>query len=156
MRKVRIVCVGNTKDDYIKTGCGIYQKRLKRYCDFKFEYIKESNQRDKSSTKALCEEEARLQKIVTPGQWNILCDDQGESLTSTSLAQKFSLWTNRGNSHFNFLIGGAYGVSDTVKQQANYILSLSRLTLTHQMVRLLLIEQIYRSFTIIKGENYHH
>ena len=156
MRNIRIISVGATRDSYIKDGCSIYQKRLKRYCRFSEEIVKEVGYSKKSMNACHQEEEERLSKKLSPNHLTILCDEKGKDLSSEELAGYFQKWSNGGYSHFDFLIGGAYGVTPAIKKRADFVLRLSKMTFTHQMVRLVLIEQIYRSFTIINGENYHH
>jgi len=156
MRKVRIICVGKTQDKYLQEGIAIYEKRLKRYCTFEIQVVKEANYNKASKALCLAEEGARLLKLISSKNFTVLCDEQGKSFSSPGFAQQFNRWATQGYSQFDFLIGGAYGFSPEVKAVANMAISLSAMTLTHQMIRLFLAEQIYRSFTILKGEKYHH
>lgn len=156
MRKVRILCVGKTQDSYIQEGVFIFEKRLKHYCDFQFQVVKEANYRTGTKQQCLEEEGKRLMKLINPSNFTVICDEHGKKMTSVQFAEGFTKWANQGFSQFDFVIGGAYGFSEEVKQSANLVLSFSPMTLTHQMFRLFLIEQIYRSFTIVKGEKYHH
>jgi 23S rRNA (pseudouridine1915-N3)-methyltransferase len=83
-------------------------------------------------------------------------DECGEQYDSVSFSKNFQQWVNLGKKKLIFLIGGPYGLSKNIKNRANIILSLSKMTFTHQMVQLFLVEQIYRAITLINGENYHH
>lgn len=156
MRKVRIICVGKNQEPYLKQGLAIYEKKLNRYCNFEFIHVKEASYRSGIKKNWLAEESDRLLKYYTSDNFSIVCDEKGKQLKSTEMANEFIKHSNHGFSRFDFYIGGPYGLSNQFKKQANLIFSFSTMTMTHQMFRLVLIEQIYRSFTIIKKEKYHH
>ena len=156
MRKINIICIGKKQKTYIDEGLAIFDKRLRRYCVFQTVFIKEANYRSGTQLQWLTEEGKSLMKHISPDHYTIVCDEKGTSITSLQLSKKFNLWANNGYSQFDFIIGGAYGLSSEVKTSADLILSLSAMTMTHQLVRLILAEQIYRAFTIIRGEKYHH
>ncbi len=98
----------------------------------------------------------KLLKAISSDHVTIACDEKGKLLTSVELSNRFVQWANQGQSKFDFVIGGPYGLSDRVKRAADFRLSFSPMTMPHQLVRLVLIEQIYRAFTIIRNEKYHH
>ena len=156
MRNVRIICVGKTQDKYIKTGLEINKKKVKRYCKLEWVTIKEANYSSGSIHQWQKQEAEKISKHLNPRNFSIFCDETGESISSVKLADHFNKWSNQGHSGFDFYIGGAFGFSKEIKKQANYLLSLSQMTMTHQMVRLFLIEQIYRAYTIVRKEKYHH
>lgn len=156
MRKIRIICVGKNQEAYLRDGIRIYEKKLKRYCGLNWVFSKEASYGRGSEQQWLQEENKRLSKIINPDAFSIACCDRGQSLTSMALAEKFRVIANRGRSEIDFYIGGPFGLPKEVLDRSNMILSLSEMTFTHQMVRLILIEQIYRAFTIINNENYHH
>ena len=93
---------------------------------------------------------------IKPRDLVVLLDERGVSLTSIEFSSKIQQWMVQGHQRLIFIIGGAYGVNEELKKKANIVLSVSSFTLTHQMIRLFLVEQIYRAMTIIKNESYHH
>ena len=156
MRKIRVISVGKIKEPYLQDGLKIYEKKLSFYCDFSAIHVKESSYKNSDRQKAIDSEADRIQTIVKSNQITVACDEKGKTFNSISFAKLFANWSNQGNSNIDFLIGGAYGLSDKIKSQSSLSLSLSSMTMTHQMVRLFLTEQIYRAFTILNGEKYHH
>jgi len=156
MRKIRIITVGKTQDKYIRDGVAVFEKKLKHYCELNLVVVKEANYANGSAQQWNQEEGQKLIKLMNPRHFTICCDEKGSSFDSIQLANAFQNWSNTGYSTLDFLIGGAFGFSDEVRSKANIVLSLSPMTLTHQMVRLFLIEQVYRAFTIIRNEKYHH
>ncbi len=156
MRKIRIICVGKTQDAYLLDGLKVFEKKLKRFCSFSWIYIKESVYKKGNESQWLEDEQSRLGKVIVPGNFTIACDEKGKSHSSIQFAKLFQTIANSGHSQIDFIIGGAYGLPEKITKEANLKLSLSEMTFTHQMIRLLLIEQIYRAFTIIKNIKYHH
>ena len=156
MKKIRILCVGKTKEHFLTEGIELFAKKLGRYCDLSTVIIKEARYVSGNSHQWLKFEEEGILKHLRSKNFTIICDERGKQLSSINLSKSFVKWANQGYSHFDFVIGGAYGFSDEIKKKANFLLSFSPMTMTHQMFRLFLYEQVYRSFTIIKGEKYHH
>ncbi len=156
MRKIDVLCVGKNQQDYIKKGLELFEKKLKRYCKFNIQYIKEANYHSGKNNKWLEEEGNRISKYILNGGYTIACDENGKSFNSVAFADKLMQCANQGFSHLQFIIGGPYGLSEKIKADAHLRFSLSAMTLTHQMIRLILIEQIYRAITIINNEKYHH
>lgn len=156
MRKIRIICVGKTQDTYLLEGIKIFEKKLKRFCSFSWVFIKEAAYKKGNKSQWLSEENERLLKTVDPRHFIVACDEKGHAHTSPKFAKLFQSIANSGHSHIDFIVGGAYGLPQEILQRANLKLSLSEMTFTHQMIRLLLIEQIYRAFTIINNIKYHH
>ena len=156
MRKIRIACIGKTQEKYIKSGLEIFNKKVNHYCKLEWITIKEANYASGNIQQWQGQEAEKISKLIQPRNMTVFCDETGQELPSVKLADLFTNWSNNGYSGFDFFIGGAYGFSEEIKKKANFLLSLSQMTLTHQMIRLFLIEQIYRSFTIIRKEKYHH
>ena len=156
MRKIRVICVGKTQDAYLLEGIKVFEKKLKRFCSFSWIFIKEAAYKKGKKNQWLSEECTRLQKAIDSRNYIIACDEKGRSYTSPSLAKQFQSIANSGHSQIDFIIGGAYGLPEDILKKANLKLSLSDMTFTHQMIRLLLIEQIYRAFTINNNIKYHH
>lgn len=155
--KIRLISIGKTQDTYLQEGMKVYLDRLKHYG--KFEYvelpaIKNSGKLPMDKLKE--EEERKFLEITEQGEWIILLDEKGKQPSSRELACKMEQLFNRGGKSVVFIIGGAYGFSPGMYNRANEKLALSRMTFSHQMVRLIALEQIYRGFTILRGEKYHH
>ena len=155
--KITLLVVGKTTDKYLIEGIEKYTKRLIHYCKFQIVEIPELK-----NTKSLSEEQQKekeaeliLQKITTTDHV-ILLDEQGKQFTSIEFSKEINKWMNQSVSSVVFLIGGPYGFDQKIKNRANAEISLSKMTFSHQMVRLFFVEQIYRAYSILKGEPYHH
>lgn len=149
MITVEIIAVGKIKEKYLRDAFDEYKKRLSRYCNFK---ITEISDFPDSSSAVMREGELILPKIK--GLCVPLCVE-GKQLSSEELADFISKSEVDGISHITFIIGGSNGLSDEVKSKGKLKLSFSKMTFPHQLMRVILIEQIYRSFKIINNENYH-
>ena len=155
--KIAFLTVGKTEDAYLKDGFEKYVKRLKHYAKLSVIEIDELK-----NTKALTQEQQKskeadlILKKITPQDYVILLDEKGTQLTSEKFAAYIDKKAITSVSNLVFVVGGPYGFDNTVYARANDKLSLSAMTFSHQMVRLFFIEQLYRAFTIIKGEPYHH
>ena len=155
--KIALLTVGKTDRDWVKQGLDIYVSRLKHYISFSINEIPElknvsAMSRDQIKTK---EGELILKNIKNTDDV-ILLDEHGKEYSSTEFASLLQNKINYEGKDIVFVIGGAYGFSDAVYKRANSKISLSRMTFSHQMVRAIFAEQIYRAFTIMKGEPYHH
>jgi 23S rRNA (pseudouridine1915-N3)-methyltransferase len=155
--KVTLVVIGKTDKDYLKKGIDIYGKRLFHYLPFEIKTIPDIKNSKNLTTEQQKEKEGVLiLNQVTSTDHLILLDEKGEELSSVN----FSKWMEKrmvaGTKHLVFVIGGPYGFSPAVKERANGKLSLSKMTFSHQMVRLIFIEQLYRAMSILNGEPYHH
>ncbi|MBF1688006.1 MAG: 23S rRNA (pseudouridine(1915)-N(3))-methyltransferase RlmH [Selenomonas sp.] len=157
--KITIVCAGKLKEKYLRDGIAEYEKRLRPYADLRTIEIIEERMKDRPSPaekdEVLRREGERLSSQIPQGAYLIVLDVGGEEMSS----EKFSAWIDRlmlmGESHIAFLIGGPFGLSDELRQRADLRLSFSQFTLPHQLIRLFLMEQIYRSFKISRHEPYH-
>ena len=154
-----VVCIGKLKDAYLREGVAEYVKRMRPYGGITITELNESKIGDKPSDvdrkQVVAEEGDRLLKGVPKNAYTVLLDVYGKTMSSEELAKTVSKLEVDGVSDMAFIIGGAFGVSDTLRQTANYKLSFSPMTFTHQMVRLLLVEQIYRASKINRNEPYH-
>jgi 23S rRNA (pseudouridine1915-N3)-methyltransferase len=155
--KVKLLVIGKTDEPYIRKGLEEYESRVKRYLSFEMVEIpglKNALHMSKQEWKA--KEAAKILPFLSPPDIIILLDEKGKEMTSVEfssfLNQKFC--TSARN--LVFIIGGPYGFDDTVKKMAGFRLSLSRMTFSHQMVRLFFLEQLYRALTILRNESYHH
>lgn len=157
--KISIACVGKIKERYLEAGIAEFTKRLTPFCKLETLSINEEKMPDNPSPaekeQVLERETQRLLGIIPQNSYVILLDVIGKQLSSPELAAKIDSLTLAGHSHITFVIGGAFGYTDALRKRADLALSFSKMTFTHQMIRLLLIEQIYRAFKISRGEKYH-
>ena len=155
--KITFITVGKTEDAYLKEGIEKYVKRLKHYTRLELVDIPELK-----NTKALTEEQQKnkeaelILKKVTSQDHLILLDENGLEFTSVQFANYINKRSVTSSANLIFVVGGPYGFDQSVYARANDKISLSRMTFSHQMVRLFFVEQLYRAYSIIKGEPYHH
>lgn len=155
--KITLLTVGKTDKDWVKKGLDIYVSRLKHYISFNITEIPELKNVSALTTAQIKQKEGELiLKNVRSADELILLDERGSMLSSVEMAKKLQDKITYSGRDIVFVIGGAYGFSDDVYDRADSKISLSKMTFSHQMVRVIFVEQLYRSFTIIKGEPYHH
>jgi len=152
--KILLLYIGKTSESYLVEGISIYVKRLSNYISVNEAFVPTSSQKDKK--KAQEEEESLISRQLLTGDFVVALDERGKQLSSTELAGQAEQWMSRSIKRVVFVVGGAYGFSKGFIEKVDFLLSLSKLTLTHQMVRLVLAEQLYRAMTIIRNEKYHH
>ena len=145
--KITLIAVGKLKEKFLVAGVAEYVKRLRKFARIEVGEVPEC--------RTLEEEGRRILSMVPPNSWLCVLDVSGVELSSEDFANKIAALTLDGVSDLTFAIGGAFGVSDELRRAADFRLSLSRMTLTHQMARLVLVEQIYRAFKINRHEPYH-
>ncbi|MDT8441631.1 MAG: 23S rRNA (pseudouridine(1915)-N(3))-methyltransferase RlmH [Desulfuromonadales bacterium] len=155
--KLHLLCIGKLSEPWLRDGCQQFAGRLQHYLPLTITELKESKTGRKPDLPRIVAEEgtALLQRVGSGGPL-IALDARGKSLDSPGLAGLLDRQMLDGVPQLTFLIGGPYGLSDAVRDRADRLLSLSALTLTHQMARLLLLEQLYRACTILRNEPYHH
>ena len=152
--KCELFFIGKTTEKYLQEGIEQYLQRLKHYLPVSITIIQSGAGTDPLKViQAECED---VLSRIKPRDLVVLLDERGVSLSSIEFSSKIQQWMVQGHQRLIFIIGGAYGVNEELKKKANIVLSLSSFTLTHQMIRLFLVEQIYRAMTIIKNESYHH
>jgi len=155
--KIIFLTVGKTEDAYLKDGIDKYVKRLKHYTKLEMMELNELK-----NTKALTPDQQKTKeaemilKKITPLDHVVLLDENGTEYTSQQFAAYLNKKAISSTPNLVFIVGGPYGFDQSVYQRANDKLSFSRMTFSHQMIRLFFAEQLYRAFTIIKGEPYHH
>lgn len=155
--KLTLLFTGKTSYDYLEKGISNYEKRIKRYIDFEIKVIKDFKASKSMPPKTVKKKEGEhIFKHLNKTDVLILLDEKGKLFTSREFAQYINNKTITGVKRLVFLIGGAYGFSDEIYKRANGKVSLSKMTFSHQPIRLLFTEQLYRAFTIIKGEPYHN
>ena len=156
MIKIKLVCVGKIKENYFVDAVKEYEKRLSRFCQFQIKEIKEENFNDnptESQIKSIIKKEGENILREIKGEV-VLLDIQGKEYSSVEFANFLKSNIDKG-AEITFIIGGSYGVSEEVKKMATNRISFSKMTFPHTMFRVMLLEQIYRAFTIINGAKYH-
>lgn len=160
MLRVNIICIGKIKEKYLTEAVGEYAKRLSAFCKFTVtelaeERIKNNNPNEAQIAEVLSAEGKRILQKTGAGDYVVAMCIEGKQLSSEELSQTLDGVAVSGKSTVDFIIGGSYGLSDSVKQRADLRLSMSRMTFPHQLARVLLSEQIYRAFEISTNGKYH-
>ena len=154
---IKLIAVGKTDNPALQQLISTYEKRLSYYINFELQLLP-----DIKNNKSLSEEQQKIKEgelilsYVEPSHHLILLDERGKEYTSIAFADELQKKMNTGIKQLTFVIGGPYGFSQAVYQRSNSKLSLSKLTFSHQMIRLFFVEQLYRAFTILRNEPYHH
>jgi len=149
--------IGKTDQAYLRNGVDDYVKRIQRYIPFKIELIPGIRQSGKLNQDELIQAEGEaVLKRIRKDEYLVLLDERGVAMTSVDFSEFLQEKMSYDRRDMVFLVGGAYGCSKDVYRRANSRISLSRFTFSHQLVRLLFLEQLYRALTIIRGEPYHH
>ncbi|MBR5316129.1 MAG: 23S rRNA (pseudouridine(1915)-N(3))-methyltransferase RlmH [Firmicutes bacterium] len=156
---ITVICIGKLKEKYWTAAIDEYSKRLKGYCNLDIVELKESRLPDKAGpAEELAVKEAEGEEIlkrIKDNQYVITLEVKGKMLSSEKLAEKVETLGIDGHSNVVFVIGGSLGLSAAVSKRANFKLSFSEMTFPHQMMRVILLEQVYRAFKIIRNEAYH-
>ena len=157
--KFRIITVGKLKEKYLKDGIAEYLKRLQRYATVEIIEVADEQTPDSASEmeelQIKAKEAQRIHKYIKEDTYLIALAIEGTMLTSEQLAEKIEQLGISGKCHITMVIGGSLGLDKSILQQADLLLSFSKLTFPHQLMRLILVEQLYRSYRIMKGEPYH-
>ena len=157
--KITVITVGKIKEKYLKDAIAEYSKRLSKYC--KLEIIEVADEKTPDNASEVVEdairskEAERILKYVKDDAFVFTLEINGKQLSSEELADKIDKLGVQGTSHIIFIIGGSIGLGQDVLQKSNFALSFSKMTFPHQLMRVVLLEQIYRSYRIINGEPYH-
>ena len=149
---IKIICVGKLKEKYWVQACEEYQKRLTKYTNL--EIIEVADEKIDEAKLALEKEKERIEKNINPKDYLVTLEIDGEELTSEQLSERINKIFIQ-NSNITFVIGGSYGIHPDIKRNSNFHLSFSKLTFPHQLFRVLLLEQIFRSYKILNNEKYH-
>lgn len=157
--KIKIICVGKIKENFYKDAILEYSKRLSRYCILEVVEVEDEKTPDKASENECSlikkKEGQRILSHIKDNEFIVTLEIEGKKLTSPGLAKKLEEITVLGNSTIDFIIGGSLGLSDEIKNKADLKLSFSDMTFPHQLMRVILLEQIYRAFKINNNEPYH-
>lgn len=154
---ITFIQIDKTQDSYLNEGMAIYLKRLKNYCSLDVITINvPKNVRLKTEKEQKTEEAKLILNELKAGDNLVLLDEKGKQMSSQEFAQFMNQKQNSGIKRLVFLIGGPFGFDQKIYERANFKLGLSQMTFSHQMVRLFFLEQLYRAYTILGGEKYHH
>jgi len=155
--KLLFLSIGKTKDPSIKSLISDYSTRLKRYFPCEIIELKEDkNISSKDRGKIIKKEGEKLLEYIKPGSFTFVLDEKGKNYITREFSKFFEGKLSGGFKQITFIIGGPFGISEEVKKKASSLFSLSKLTFTHEMSRVILLEQVFRAMTIIKGERYHY
>jgi 23S rRNA (pseudouridine1915-N3)-methyltransferase len=152
--KLRVLLVGRTERGFVSDGFAHYLERVKRSVPVDVVVLPEAGGGDAVHQQRV--EATRILAALTPGERVVVLDERGGALTSVQFAERLGSWRDQSVRQVTFVVGGAYGMTDEVRQRADLLLSLSAMTFPHQLVRVLFAEQLYRAFAILAGRPYHH
>ena len=151
--RITLLWVGKTKNGLLLSLIDDYWERLSHFCELSLIEIRSAQEEDRG--RLVTKEAQKILAKIEPNDFLILLDSQGKNLTSQEFSEQLSSYRDRSPAKLVFVIGGHWGVSPAVRKRANELISLSRMTFNHEMIRLFLLEQLYRSFTIIHRIPYH-
>ncbi|MBT2623266.1 23S rRNA (pseudouridine(1915)-N(3))-methyltransferase RlmH [Chryseobacterium sp. ISL-6] len=155
--RINLLCIGKTDDKEITSLISYYLTRLPKHWNFEIVEIPDIKNAKNLSSDLLKKEEAKLfMNQIDKNDLVVILDEKGKQFTSREFAQKIDVWMNSSVKKINILIGGAYGFSEEIYNRANEKMSLSKMTFTHQMIRLFIVEQLYRADQILQGKPYHN
>ena len=154
--KIKIIALGKVNESYLKVGVDEFLKRISPYCPIEVIEIKPEEVKDDNLIPRILDIEAeKILSFIKPSSFVITMEIEGKMLSSEDFAEQINAIANSGTNELVFVIGSSHGISEKVSYRADYKLSLSKMTFLHNFARLILVEQIYRAFKIIKGETYH-
>lgn len=155
--RLNLLCIGKTDDALIRTQLDYYIHRLPRHWNFQITEISDIKNTKNLTPQQIKQQEAKLfLPHIEAADWVVLLDEKGKQYTSRAFSDKIQDWELSSLKKIHFLIGGAWGVGDEILHRANEKMALSTMTFTHQMIRLFIIEQIYRAAQILQGKPYHN
>lgn len=155
--EIGIISVGKINSSWIKEGIDLYESRLEKYIKFSPIVLPDLKNSKSLTIETIKEEEGKsILSKITSSDYVVLMDERGNEKTSREFSEWFQKQMNNGRKRVLFVIGGPYGFSQSVYSRADSLIALSKMTFTHEMAKLILTEQLYRVFTILKGEPYHH
>ncbi len=149
---IKIICVGKIKEKYLRDAIAEYEKRLSKYTKLDIIEVKDSNFKNINIT--LIKEKELIEKYIDEKDYIITLELDGNMIDSNEFSSKIDNIFNK-HSNITFIIGGSYGIHSYIKERSNYKLSFSKMTFPHQLFRVMLLEQLYRAFTIKNNESYH-
>jgi 23S rRNA (pseudouridine1915-N3)-methyltransferase len=154
--KIKLLVLGKTTEKAIAELISIYEKKLSHYSSFEMEIIENTAVKSEQPESVKESESILLLKRIKETDFLVLLDENGEQYDSVGFSKKIQIWLNSGKKQMIFVVGGAFGFHEIIYKRAQAKISLSKMTMSHQIVRPVFLEQLYRAFTILKNEPYHH
>lgn len=155
--KITLLAIGKNGYKFVDDGINEYVKRLKNYCNFELVILPDlKNTKSLSQAQIKTQEASKFLAQIPKSAYVILLDENGKHFSSEKFAESIQNYMNQSMKDVVFVIGGPYGFDDQMYEKSNLKLSFSQMTLSHQLIRLVFVEQLYRAFTILRGEPYHH
>jgi 23S rRNA (pseudouridine1915-N3)-methyltransferase len=154
--QIKVVVIGKLKERYLREGIDDYKTRLSRFAKIEIVELPEEDIGQLPESEVKEREAAKIRKHISGSWFTVALDREGDELSSRGLADKIAMLMVGGTSSIAFIIGGPLGLAEEILRTSDMRLSMSKLTYTHQLARLILLEQVYRSFKIIRGEPYHY
>ena len=154
--RITLLSVGRIAEPFIRDACAVYGERIRRYAEFHSTVVREERISERGKRDYILQQEGRrIREKIRSEVLIVTLDERGAFLTSAGFARRLEGWNQMGRKELTFIIGGPYGLEKGLKEEAHFCLSLSHMTLAHGLAQMLLLEQIYRAFTILRGEPYH-
>ncbi len=154
--RITLLTVGRLHEPFLRQGCQIYEQRIGHYANFRSLIIPEEKIKEEGKKESILRKEGqRIKEKLPPGAYKVILDEKGKLFTSEGLASFLDKFYRAQGKEIVFILGGPLGLAEELKKEGDLLLSLSSLTLTHGLARILLLEQIYRAFSILRGEPYH-
>lgn len=152
--RLRLILVGRTERGHVADGLEHYLARIRRMTPMELAVLPDAGRGEPAWQQRT--ESERILAAIKPGEKVVVLDERGKLLTSPAFAARLGSWQDQGTRDLAFIIGGAYGLTEEVRQRADLVIALSPMVFPHQLVRVLFAEQLYRAFSILKGTGYHH
>jgi len=154
--RLTLISVAKISEPFVREACAVYAERIRRYAKLNLVVVPEERVSSRGKRKFILNQEGRrMREKIPPGVFTVVVDEKGKCLSSEAFAHSLEKWSNSGLKEVAFILGGPYGLDEALREEADFCLCLSPMTLTHGLARVLLLEQIYRAFTILRGEPYH-
>ncbi len=154
--RLTLVSVSKVSEPFVREACAVYAEKIRRYASLNLIVVPEEKIPSQGKKEYILRQEGRrIREKLRPNAMTAAVDEGGKPLSSEAFARSLEKWSNSGLKELAFIVGGPYGLDATLKEEADFCLALSAMTLTHGLARMLLLEQIYRAFTILRGEPYH-
>ena len=148
--------MGRASEPFIREGCTIYEERIRRWADLQVVVVPEERISSRGHKEYILRQEGRrIQEKITADLFTVTLDERGNLLSSDVFARSLETWSCGGLKEIAFILGGPYGLEKNLKEQSDFQLSLSPMTIPHGMAKIFLLEQVYRAFTLLRGEPYH-
>ena len=154
--RLTLICVGKVSEPFVREACAIYAEKVRRYASLDLIIVPEERVPSQGKREYILRQEGRrIRERLRPHVFRAAVDERGKSLSSEAFARSLEKWSTYGIMELAFILGGPYGLEAALREEADFCLALSTMTLTHGLARMLPLEQVYRAFTILEGKPYH-